>query len=166
MTQLTDKWWQEFATLYFDLSVLPYLCHHLSDNYVDLSYVSYLCQLVRSLCRLVRKKVTTSSLICFNCLFLKLVNFPNCHILVLFKLISEKSTLYIYHMASRVTYQNISPEVTRKPWRVMSPNADLSDVMSTCQIVMSTCQIFIIIWQVMAEICHSMSVCQMIMSAS
>ena len=33
-------------------------------------------------------------------------------------------TLYIYHMASRVTYQNISPEVTRKPWRVMSPDAD------------------------------------------
>ena len=32
-------------------------------------------------------------------------------------------TLYIYHMASRVTYQNISPEVTRKPWRVMSPSA-------------------------------------------
>ena len=30
--------------------------------------------------------------------------------------------LYIYHMASRVTYQNISPEVTRKPWHVMSPN--------------------------------------------
>ena len=32
--------------------------------------------------------------------------------------------LYIYHMASRVTYQNISPEVTRKPWRVMSPDAE------------------------------------------
>ena len=31
--------------------------------------------------------------------------------------------LYIYHMASRVTYQNISPEVTRKPWRVISPDA-------------------------------------------
>ena len=29
-------------------------------------------------------------------------------------------------MASRVTYQNISPEVTRKPWRVMSPDADRS----------------------------------------
>ena len=27
----------------------------------------------------------------------------------------------IYHMSSRVTYQNISPEVTRKPWRFMSP---------------------------------------------
>ena len=26
-------------------------------------------------------------------------------------------------MASRVTYQNVSPEVTRKPWRVMSPDA-------------------------------------------
>ena len=32
----------------------------------------------------------------------------------------------IYHMAlnSRVTYQNISPEVTRKPCRVMLPNAE------------------------------------------
>ena len=27
-------------------------------------------------------------------------------------------------MASRVTYQNISPEVTRKPWSVMSPDAE------------------------------------------
>ena len=36
-------------------------------------------------------------------------------------------TLYIYHMASRVTYQNISPEVTRKPWRVMSPDAPSYD---------------------------------------
>ena len=25
-------------------------------------------------------------------------------------------------MASRVTYKNISPEVTRNPWRVMSPD--------------------------------------------
>ena len=27
-------------------------------------------------------------------------------------------------MASRVTYQNINPEVTRKPLRVMSPDAE------------------------------------------
>ena len=27
-------------------------------------------------------------------------------------------------MASRVTNQNISPEVIRKPWRVMSPDAE------------------------------------------
>ena len=27
-------------------------------------------------------------------------------------------------MVSRVTYQNISPEVTRKPWRVLSPDAE------------------------------------------
>ena len=27
-------------------------------------------------------------------------------------------------MDSRVTYQNISPEVTRKPWRVKSPDAE------------------------------------------
>ena len=33
-------------------------------------------------------------------------------------------TIYIYHMASRETYQNISPEVTRKPCRVMSPDAE------------------------------------------
>ena len=33
-------------------------------------------------------------------------------------------TLYIYHMALRVTYQNISPEVTRKLWRVMLPDAE------------------------------------------
>ena len=32
--------------------------------------------------------------------------------------------LGIYHMASRLTYQNISPEVTRKPWRVMPPDAE------------------------------------------
>ena len=32
--------------------------------------------------------------------------------------------IYIYHMASRVTYQNISPEATRKPWRVVSPDAE------------------------------------------
>ena len=31
--------------------------------------------------------------------------------------------IYIFHMDSRVTYQNISPEVTRKPLRVMSPDA-------------------------------------------
>ena len=37
--------------------------------------------------------------------------------------LSDTSILYIYHMASRVTYQNISPEVTRKPWRLMSPDA-------------------------------------------
>ena len=34
------------------------------------------------------------------------------------------TTLYIYHMASRVTYQNIIPGVTQKPWRVMSPDAE------------------------------------------
>ena len=33
-------------------------------------------------------------------------------------------TLYIHHMASRMTYRNISPEVTRKLWRVMSPDAE------------------------------------------
>ena len=36
-----------------------------------------------------------------------------------------KVILYIYHMASRVTYRNVSPEVTRKPWRVMSPDAEV-----------------------------------------
>ena len=36
-------------------------------------------------------------------------------------------------MASRVTNQNINPEVTRKPWPLMSPDADtkaLARVMS------------------------------------
>ena len=32
--------------------------------------------------------------------------------------------LYIYHMASKKTYQNISPEVTRKPQRDMSSDAE------------------------------------------
>ena len=32
----------------------------------------------------------------------------------------EKCTLYIYHMASSVTYQDISRELTQKSWRVMS----------------------------------------------
>ena len=27
-------------------------------------------------------------------------------------------------MASRVTYQNISPEVRRKPWHILSPDAE------------------------------------------
>ena len=31
---------------------------------------------------------------------------------------------YIYHMAFRVIYQNINPQVTRKPWRGMSPDAE------------------------------------------
>ena len=30
-------------------------------------------------------------------------------------------TIYIYHMASRVTYQNINPEVTQKPWQLCHP---------------------------------------------
>ena len=34
----------------------------------------------------------------------------------------------LYHMASRVTYQNISPEVARNPWRVMSPDAEGREV--------------------------------------
>ena len=33
-------------------------------------------------------------------------------------------TLYIYHIASRVTYHNICPEVTEKPWSVMLPDAE------------------------------------------
>ena len=32
--------------------------------------------------------------------------------------------LYIYHMALRVIYQHINPEVTRKPWRVMAHDAE------------------------------------------
>ena len=32
-------------------------------------------------------------------------------------------------MASRVTYHNISPSVTRKHWRVMSPDAEGADIL-------------------------------------
>ena len=35
-----------------------------------------------------------------------------------------KIILYIYHTASRGTHQNISPEVTQEPWRIMSPDAE------------------------------------------
>ena len=38
--------------------------------------------------------------------------------------VTEWLILYKYHMASRETYQNISPEMTRKPWLVMSPDAE------------------------------------------
>ena len=37
---------------------------------------------------------------------------------------SGYTILFIYQMDSRVTYQNISSELTRKPWRVMSPDAE------------------------------------------
>ena len=37
---------------------------------------------------------------------------------------ASRVILHIYHMASRVTYQNIIPEVTQKPWHVMSPDAE------------------------------------------
>jgi hypothetical protein len=33
-------------------------------------------------------------------------------------------TIYIYYMTSRVIYQNIFPQVTGKPWSVMSPDAE------------------------------------------
>ena len=39
-------------------------------------------------------------------------------------ILQESIILYVYHMAWRVTYQNIRPEVTRKLWRVMSPDAE------------------------------------------
>ena len=32
-------------------------------------------------------------------------------------------------MASRATYQNICPEVTGKPWSIMSPNAESPGVL-------------------------------------
>ena len=38
-------------------------------------------------------------------------------------LLTNYMILYIYHIVSRVTFQNISPSLTRKPWRVMSSNA-------------------------------------------
>jgi hypothetical protein len=34
------------------------------------------------------------------------------------------ATLYIHYMTWRAIYQNIFPEVTGKPWRVMSPDAE------------------------------------------
>ena len=40
------------------------------------------------------------------------------------QLFTDLTSLYMNHLASRVTYQNISPEVTRKPWRVMSPDSE------------------------------------------
>ena len=35
--------------------MVAYFCHHLSDNYVDLSDLNVDLSVVRSLCRLVRK---------------------------------------------------------------------------------------------------------------
>ena len=56
------------------------------------------------------------------CNILKLV-FPLCH---------NCNDIYINRMGSRVTstYQNISPEVTRKPWRGISPDPDIAPGLS------------------------------------
>lgn len=37
--------------------------------------------------------------------------------------------LNIHYMASMATYQNVCPEVTQRPWSVMSPNAEGQEVM-------------------------------------
>ena len=120
----------------FNNSIVAYFFHHMSDIYLDFSgvrslcwHVNFLCRFLRSLCLLVWKKERQSPKLVampltaiYTWQLSSWHNFPTNRHNPVFHMAS-RVTLYIYHMASRVTYQNISLEVTRKPWRVTSPDA-------------------------------------------
>ena len=132
--------------------MVVYFCHHLSDNYVDLTYIyvvlSYL-YVDLSLIRMLQNKK------------LKPCSFPG-NAIQIRKQLSDKSTKYLtsqhkdltsqhHYLTSRHNIRKVNTIVCKRGFSVIMLTCHI--ILSTCQIMMQTCQILSSQWH-----CHDMKI--------